>query len=68
VLLGRDAGADTLRTLQVGDRVSVGERLVPAGSRVPYVFAVAASRCCATTTADRAGQQDRGDQDRGRLR
>lgn len=40
VLLGRDAGADTLRALRVGDRAWVGARLAPAASRVPYVFAV----------------------------
>ncbi|NJP46968.1 phosphodiester glycosidase family protein [Actinacidiphila epipremni] len=40
VLLGRDAGADTLRTLKVGDRVRVEEHLAAAGSRVPYAFAV----------------------------
>lgn len=40
VLLGRDAGADTLRALRVGDRAAVGEHLTPAASRVPYVFAV----------------------------
>jgi len=40
VLVGRDAGADTLRALRVGDRARVGERLVPTASRVPYAFAV----------------------------
>lgn len=40
VLLGRDAGADTLRTLRVGERVSVSARLAPEASRVPFVFAV----------------------------
>ncbi|SEG33275.1 Predicted protein [Actinacidiphila yanglinensis] len=40
VLVGRDAGADTLRTLKVGDRADVGERLAPSGSHVPYTFAV----------------------------
>ena len=40
VLVGRDAGADTLRALHVGDRALVGERLVPGASRVPLAFAV----------------------------
>jgi hypothetical protein len=40
VLLGRDAGADTLRALHVGDRVDVAEHLAPAASHVPYTFAV----------------------------
>lgn len=40
VLLGRDAGADTLRALQIGARVRVERRLVPEAARVPYVFAV----------------------------
>ncbi|MEW2225435.1 phosphodiester glycosidase family protein [Streptomyces sp. NPDC007044] len=40
VLLGRDAGADTLRALRVGDRAEVDSRLTPTLSRVPYVFAV----------------------------
>jgi hypothetical protein len=41
VLLGRDAGADALRSgLRVGDRVRVDERLAPTASRVPYAFAV----------------------------
>lgn len=40
VLVGREAGADTLRTLHVGDRADVGERLVPTASHVPYAFAV----------------------------
>lgn len=39
VLVGRDAGAGTLRALHVGDRAQVGERLAPAATRVPYVFA-----------------------------
>jgi hypothetical protein len=39
VLVGRDAGADTLRTLHVGDRAAVGERLAPTATRIPYVFA-----------------------------
>jgi hypothetical protein len=40
VLLGRDAGADTLRALHVGDRVRVDRRLTPAVSPVAYVFAI----------------------------
>ncbi|WP_329132869.1 phosphodiester glycosidase family protein [Streptomyces sp. NBC_01476] len=41
VLLGRDAGADTLRDhLHLGDRVRADARLTPAATRVPYVFAV----------------------------
>ncbi|MBD0738462.1 hypothetical protein BGM09_34590 [Streptomyces sp. CBMA29] len=40
VLLGRDAGADTLRALRVGERVEVDSRLTPTLSREPYVFAV----------------------------
>ncbi len=40
VLVGRDAGADTLRALHVGDLAGVGERLVPTDSRVPYRMAV----------------------------
>nr|WP_225845572.1 phosphodiester glycosidase family protein [Streptomyces sp. HPF1205] len=40
VLLGRDAGADTLRTLRVGDPVGVDEDLAPTATAVPYVFAV----------------------------
>jgi hypothetical protein len=40
VLLGRDGGADILRTLEVGDRVQVAERLAPTVSPVPYAFAV----------------------------
>lgn len=40
VLLGRYAGADTLRTLKVGDRARVEAHLAAAGSRVPYAFAV----------------------------
>lgn len=40
VLLGRDAGADTLRTLRPGDRVRVGEHLAPSATHVPYAFAV----------------------------
>nr|WP_308011826.1 phosphodiester glycosidase family protein [Streptomyces acidipaludis] len=40
VLLGRDAGADTLRALHVGDRVQVGAHLEPSATHVPYAFAV----------------------------
>ncbi|WP_256070083.1 phosphodiester glycosidase family protein [Streptomyces sp. DvalAA-14] len=41
VLLGRDAGADTLRSvLHVGDQVRVDERLAPTVSRTAYTFAV----------------------------
>ncbi|WP_432053794.1 phosphodiester glycosidase family protein [Streptomyces sp. bgisy022] len=40
VLLGREEGARHLRALNVGDRVRVRHRLVPAVSRVPYRLAV----------------------------
>jgi len=40
VLLGRDAGADTLRTLHVGDRVRITAHLAPTATHVPYTFAV----------------------------
>jgi Phosphodiester glycosidase len=40
VLVGRDAGADSLRALHVGDRAQVSERLAPSASRVPLAFAV----------------------------
>ncbi|WP_405582633.1 phosphodiester glycosidase family protein [Streptomyces sp. NBC_01190] len=41
VLLGRDAGADALRSaLRVGDRVQVSGRLVRAPSGIRYTFAV----------------------------
>lgn len=40
VLVGRDAGADTLRALHVGEPARVTERLVPRVSRVPFAFAV----------------------------
>jgi hypothetical protein len=40
VLLGRDAGAEALRTLRVGDRADVDSGLAPAYSPVPYVFAI----------------------------
>ena len=40
VLLGRDAGADALRALHVGDRVRIGAHLQPSATHVPYAFAV----------------------------
>ncbi|MGA4838205.1 phosphodiester glycosidase family protein [Streptomyces sp. G45] len=40
VLVGREAGAQWLRKLSVGERVHVRHRLVAAGSRIPYRFAV----------------------------
>jgi hypothetical protein len=40
VLVGREAGAQWLRKLAVGERVTVTHRLVAAGSGVPYRFAV----------------------------
>ncbi|MEV6833406.1 phosphodiester glycosidase family protein [Streptomyces sp. NPDC051133] len=40
VLVGREEGAQRLRKLSVGDRVTVTHRLVAAGSGVPYVFAI----------------------------
>ncbi|MFF9909336.1 phosphodiester glycosidase family protein [Streptomyces sp. NPDC013457] len=40
VLVGREAGARSLRALALGDRVRVRHRMVAEGSRVPYVFAV----------------------------
>lgn len=40
VLLGREGGADRLRALVKGERVSVRERLVPATPGAPYRFAV----------------------------
>ncbi|MGP4001061.1 phosphodiester glycosidase family protein [Streptomyces sp. 8N706] len=40
VLVGREAGAQTLRKLSVGDRVGVRHRLVAAASRVGYRFAI----------------------------
>ncbi len=40
VLVGREEGARRLRKLSVGDRVEVRHRLVAAGSRTPYAFAV----------------------------
>ncbi|MGH3916181.1 MAG: phosphodiester glycosidase family protein [Pseudonocardiaceae bacterium] len=42
VLLGRDGGAEALRSLQVGDRVQVDYRLVPESGRTPR-FAVGGS-------------------------
>lgn len=40
VLVGREAGAQRLRKLSVGERVLVRHRLVAESSRVPYRFAV----------------------------
>ncbi|MEU3840170.1 phosphodiester glycosidase family protein [Streptomyces sp. NPDC028635] len=40
VLVGREAGAQWLRKLAEGERVSVTHRLVAAGSGVPYHFAL----------------------------
>ncbi|MFD7705763.1 phosphodiester glycosidase family protein [Streptomyces sp. NPDC059785] len=40
VLVGREAGAQRLRKLSVGERVRVRHRLVAAASRVPYRFAL----------------------------
>lgn len=40
VLVGRDGGADTLRTLRPGDRVRVEQHLAPSATDVPYAFAV----------------------------
>ncbi len=40
VLLGREAGAQQLRKLWVGAKVTVKHRLVAAASRVPYRFAL----------------------------
>ncbi|MER5378794.1 phosphodiester glycosidase family protein [Streptomyces sp. NPDC002688] len=40
VLVGREAGAQQLRKLSVGERVGVRHRLVAESSRVPYRFAV----------------------------
>lgn len=41
VLLGRDAGADTLRTLHVGDHIHVDRALTPTvARRTRYLFAV----------------------------
>jgi hypothetical protein len=40
VLVGREAGARRLRELSAGERVTVRHRLVAAGSRRPYRFAL----------------------------
>jgi hypothetical protein len=40
VLVGREAGAQQLRKLSVGERVTVRHRLVAARTRVPYRFAL----------------------------
>ncbi|MFF5142716.1 phosphodiester glycosidase family protein [Streptomyces sp. NPDC013157] len=40
VLLGREAGADRLRALTKGERVTVREFLMPSATRIPYRFAV----------------------------
>ncbi|MET7849887.1 phosphodiester glycosidase family protein [Streptomyces avermitilis] len=40
VLVGREAGAQQLRKLSTGEEVSVEHRLVAAGSRVAYSFAI----------------------------
>ncbi len=40
VLVGREAGAQQLRKLSVGERVTVRHRLVAATSKVPYHFAI----------------------------
>ncbi|MPY56642.1 phosphodiester glycosidase family protein [Streptomyces spongiae] len=40
VLVGREAGAQQLRKLSVGEKVTVRHRLVAAKSRVPYAFAI----------------------------
>lgn len=40
VLVGREAGAQQLRKLSVGERVTVRHRLVAAKARVPYAFAI----------------------------
>ncbi|WP_369387765.1 phosphodiester glycosidase family protein [Streptomyces sp. CG1] len=40
VLVGREEGAQQLRKLSVGDKVTVTHRLVAASSTVPYAFAV----------------------------
>ncbi|MFI6206087.1 phosphodiester glycosidase family protein [Streptomyces sp. NPDC051041] len=40
VLVGREAGAQWLRKLSVGERVRVRHRLVAAASRIPYRFAL----------------------------
>ncbi|MGW7424689.1 phosphodiester glycosidase family protein [Streptomyces sp. NPDC054813] len=40
VLLGREAGADRLRELTKGERVTVRRQMVASASKVPYRFAV----------------------------
>ncbi|MEU9877385.1 phosphodiester glycosidase family protein [Streptomyces phaeochromogenes] len=40
VLVGREAGAQQLRKLSLGERVVVRHRLVAATSRIPYRFAI----------------------------
>ncbi|MFG2953956.1 phosphodiester glycosidase family protein [Streptomyces sp. NPDC048291] len=40
VLLGREAGADRLRALTKGERVTVREHMVASAARIPYRFAV----------------------------
>ncbi|MFG2943022.1 phosphodiester glycosidase family protein [Streptomyces sp. NPDC048282] len=40
VLLGREAGADKLRTLTKGERVTLRKWMVASASRIPYRFAV----------------------------
>lgn len=40
VLVGREAGAQELRKLSIGDRVHVRHRLVAAESRIPFRFAL----------------------------
>lgn len=40
VLVGREAGATALRSLRIGDAVTVRHQLVEARSRTPYRFAV----------------------------
>ncbi|MFE4962799.1 phosphodiester glycosidase family protein [Streptomyces sp. NPDC056660] len=40
VLLGREAGADQLRRLTQGERVTVRRQMVASASKVPYRFAV----------------------------
>ncbi|OIJ66986.1 hypothetical protein WN71_015595 [Streptomyces mangrovisoli] len=40
VLVGREAGAQRLRKLSIGERVTVRHRLVASASRVPYRFAL----------------------------
>ncbi|MGX1914844.1 phosphodiester glycosidase family protein [Streptomyces phaeochromogenes] len=40
VLVGREAGAQHLRKLSLGERVTVRHRLVAAASRIPYRFVI----------------------------